>query len=120
MMREGRDLVICDFAEFYHIYDMEGLPLRYVATLASGLGGNSRIISKINGIDTPPPEHLLLTQLIDSVNTLTWAVAGKKDQPPASLMEKLYLHKEESGFDTAKEFEEARRKIIAEVKRHEQ
>ena len=46
MMALDEDALICDFAETYHIYNIYGMPVQYIATLAIGLRDDSRIKSK--------------------------------------------------------------------------
>ena len=116
MIELDSDSLICDFAEYYGIYDITVYPLRYVATLACGLRADSRIVGKIAGVEEQPPVFLLTAQLLDSVNNLTWALSGEKKHRPPSVVEMLFKRKEGKGFDTPAEFEKERARILREVK----
>ena len=50
MIALDEDALICDFAEFYHIYNYYDYPVEYVAILANGLRDNSRIRHKERGL----------------------------------------------------------------------
>ena len=50
MLALDEDAFICDMAQTYHVYDIRSLPLPYLATLASGLGMDSRIRLKAHGL----------------------------------------------------------------------
>ena len=69
--------LICDFAEVYHVYDWRRLPASTAATLAMGLGPDSRIMRKISG--TPVPmDTLLLAMITDCVRILAWRQSGTR------------------------------------------
>ena len=76
MIALDEDALICDMAETYHIYNMEQLPVDYVATLATGLRDNSRIKMKASGIRVDM-QTLLLAHVAD--NTAINVYAKTKD-----------------------------------------
>lgn len=79
MTNEGEDLLICDFAEYYHIYDMHEFPLSRIAVYAIGLRDSSRIKQKINGIKNPI-ETVLTAGIYDYARILCWMqTANAKD-----------------------------------------
>ena len=92
MIGLGEDLLICDFAETYHIYDYKQLPVVYAAILAVGLRDNSRIkmrIAEAKGTF----EEKLLSMIYDTVNVIKYyhtqdAAEGKN--PPEMITPKLF------------------------------
>lgn len=118
-MAADEDALICDFAETYHIYDYQGLPVEYAATLASGLRAGSRIHESVSGISITT-EMALLAQLVDNTRVLIWTKtkdAEKGRNYPKSVLEQM-LKQEKSndgGYQTADEFEAARKRILAGV-----
>lgn len=119
MLRLDRDALLCDFAEYYHIYDFEALPVRTVALLACGLRDESRIKQKINGTSVPV-NTMLLAYAVDRLGILIWQ--RTKDgahgrNKPESIVEMLMNTGKQKitqvdAFDTPEEFEEARTRIL--------
>ena len=71
MIGIGEDLLICDFAETYRIYDYKQLPVPYAAILAVGLRENSRIRMKM--AETKGTfEERMLTMIYDLVNVIRY------------------------------------------------
>ena len=101
--------LICDFAETYHVYDWRSLPLKTAATLAAGLGPNSRIMRKMSGVQWPL-DALLLAMIADSVRVISWQLLDQKARrgktPPKSILEQLIGESPASsgGFDSAEDF----------------
>ena len=50
---EGKDKLICDFAQYYHVLDWRSLPVRLAATLAAGLPPDSRCMMHLAGQKLP-------------------------------------------------------------------
>lgn len=71
MIVEGEDELICDFAEYYHIYDYRQLPVVYCATLAVGLREDSRIVLKLTK-QKGTYEQKLMTLMYDVVNMIRY------------------------------------------------
>ena len=71
MISIGEDLLICDFAETYRIYDYKQLPVTYAATLAVGLRDDSRIKMKISE-SKGTFEDRMLTMIYDIVNVIRY------------------------------------------------
>lgn len=111
MMNVSRESLICDFAETYHIYSFEGLPLTLVATLACGLGANSRIAQKMADSKYRFNE-MLLAAITDRLTILLWAQTedAKKGKKPKLLLDDESA--EVQGFDTADAFERMRNKLL--------
>lgn len=99
----------CDLAETYHVFSWRSLPASTAATLAAGLGPDSRIMQKLSGAPAPV-NTLLLAMIADSLRVLVWqrtkdGARGKN--PPESILEKLYAiqgRTPQVGFDTPEEF----------------
>jgi len=119
MISLDEDALICDLAETYQIYDYKQLPPTRVAVFAYGLKEESRIKMKFSG-QTVPFDRLLLASISDSLNTLIWYQTedGHKGvNRPKSITSLLLGKKEEKDddivtYETGKEFEMARKKLL--------
>ncbi|MCD8207826.1 MAG: hypothetical protein LUD72_07805 [Bacteroidales bacterium] len=82
----------CDLAETYGVMDMRELPVPLLATLASGLGENSRIMMKISGRKVTN-DQLVAAMTADATRQLVWLMTGarakKRTDPPESLVDIL-------------------------------
>lgn len=91
MLATDEDAVICDLAETYGIFDYRSLPICTVATLASGLKGDSRIMQKMSG-QKNTTEQILLAGILDRLSWIAWTKtkdAQKGYNRPASVLEKM-------------------------------
>ena len=102
MIKLDEDALICDFAEFYHIYDYQALSASYAATLASGLRSESRIRTLMSdrkaSIDT-----ILLAGIADRLAVL---LSGSE----AKLISSHFItvkEEPEYGFETGADFDAA-------------
>ena len=118
MVATDETALICDFAETYHILDYKGLPLRLAAALASGLRDGSRIKMAMSGA-TVESDTALLAAAVDRLSLLVWSKtkdAEKGRNKPKSMLAMLLKDdgpKDDlEKFDTAEEFEAARKRII--------
>lgn len=111
----GEDDLICDFAQYYHIYNWRGLPLRTAAALAAGLPAESRCRMRELGLEWPI-HTILLARICDAVELLLWRhtkAAEEGEEPPrgvlAALLGKDTLEKEAQcvGFESAEAFKAA-------------
>lgn len=109
MVNLDEGALICDFAEVYHVLDWRALPVLTAATLAMGLGPNSRIMKKISG--TPADaETLLLAMIADALHVLIWqntkdGVKGRNR--PKSIMQTILgggKDKETESFESIDDF----------------
>ena len=119
MLNVDRTAVVCDIAETYHIFSMEQLPMRMVATLACGLKADSRIMTKMAGVKVSPPLLLLGALIVDELRAIRYGLMGDKKHEPVfvtDIMSEGLPEKELQGFDTVAAYEEARRKIIEKAK----
>ena len=108
-------MLICDFAETYHILNYRGLPLRLAATLACGLGAESRVVQFYSGIK-PANTNILIATVADAVNVLTYAMASDRKKPPARVVDILTGRAEDrAGFATGEDFEKARAALLERI-----
>lgn len=123
MINFDKDSLECDLAETYHIYEMKELPLKKVALFSVGLRNNSRIKTKMMGLNQTF-ETTLLAKITDELSISNWIKAGaKKEQKPNLILPKLLgviekenkENKENVGFDTVEEFEKERKAILESV-----
>lgn len=118
MVATDENALICDFAETYKILDYKGLPLRLAAVLASGLRDESRIKMKLSGSHIDKTTALLAAA-VDRLSMLVWAktkdAENNRNRPKSMLAMLLKTDgpKEDlETFDTAEDFEAARKRII--------
>ena len=117
MIRLNEDALICDFAETYHIFNYRDMSPRLVATLASGLGDNSRI-KRIAGGQPASSEVMLLGGILDALHTLIYKLSDGSTAPPASIIDMLFgganePQKQCMSFDSFEDFEAYRQKLIS-------
>lgn len=110
--------VLCDFAEYYHIYRMEEYPVSYIAILLCGLPSKSRTVMAISG-QTTNTTDMLIAMAVDRLSLLWWSKtqdATKGKNRPKLIMESLSDSKptqnDIQSFDTVEEFERARAMIL--------
>ena len=121
MLSVDEDLLICDLAETYGIYDYRSLPVKTVAALSVGLKDDSRIKMKMAGMKIDF-NTMLLAKICDDLNLLVWIQTkdGQKNRnQPISILAKLLNGDEKSdlvGFESADEFEAEREKLLIELR----
>lgn len=105
----------CDFAETYHVLNWRALPARTAATLAMGLGPDSRIVRKMAGVQTRL-DTMLLAMIADALRILVWQNTedGVKGQnKPEMITDRLAnLDSEPLGFEGADEFRSWRAEML--------
>lgn len=118
MIALDEDALICDFAEFYHIYNIYEYPPIYIAILTIGLRDNSRIKLKLLGLRVDL-EMLLLAHIVDNTAINIWAKtkdAKNNINRPKSFVELLSKKKESKEkareFNSGEDFEKERRRLI--------
>lgn len=118
MVATDEDALVCDFAETYHIYDFWGLPPSLAATLAAGLGPESRIGRKRMGIPVRL-ETLLLSMAVDRLSILAWLNSkdgqdgtNRPDPITPVLIGREKTEREYVVFDDAEAFEAERKRIL--------
>nr|DAX27462.1 MAG TPA: protein of unknown function (DUF5361) [Caudoviricetes sp.] len=109
MLREDKDALICDLAETYGIYSLEGLPISTLATLSFGLRENSRIKMKLSGIKATN-EETLLAMIVDRLSILCWGKTkdGQKGRNKPKMITDILLNgskkDEVKSYDTIDSF----------------
>lgn len=116
MIYLDEEMLICDFAETYHVLDMRGLSPRLAAILALGLSESSRIKLKIAN-KRLSFDQTIATATLDRVNMLLWSKtkdAQRGVNRPQSLLEALENPKERDYkvFDSIEDFEKKRAELI--------
>ena len=104
MLQEDEDSLICDLAEYYHIYDDEKLPPSKVAVFAWGLPNESRIKRKLSN-EPAALDTMLLAAMVDRLSFLVWAKtedATKGKNRPASVLDALSKANNDTGTETEK------------------
>lgn len=121
MIAADESALICDLAETYGIFDYRALPVGLLATLSAGLRENSRIKTKLAGTKVQP-ELLLLAAAVDRLSLLVWSKTTDAENGtniPKSIVDILNGDTAPESdivtFETAEEFEAARKEIIGEV-----
>lgn len=124
MINVDEEALICDLAETYQIYDYKQLPLTTAAVFSCGLRSDSRIKMRLSGQEVSP-ETLLLAGVSDKLSYLLWLKTkdGQKGRnKPDSILESLTKTKDiskkknEIVFDSGKEFEREREKLLQGIK----
>lgn len=106
------DELLCDFAEVYHIYDLNAFSVEYLGILARGLRANSRVMMKLNG-DKIDIKDTLLSLIVDNLQTLVWFKTsdGQHNRNrPASIYKQLTGNEpqeEYAEFKTGEDFKKA-------------
>ena len=116
MLAMDKNALICDLAETYGIFDYKRVPGRLLGILVAGLGENTRIGKKVNGVRGTVTE-VLLAQILDGVRFLCWAQTedGRKGKHrPQSVASEFFVSedKEKPKAMTIDSFEKIREKII--------
>lgn len=112
-----KEALICDFAETYHIYNYEALPLDLVGVLCFGLRENSRIKMGMNNKNVNT-DTLLLAAIADRLSILCWKDTkdGMKGRnKPDMILDALLNEKKECEFrifESIEDFERARKEIL--------
>ena len=116
MVRLNEDALICDLAETYHIFDYRSMPPRLVATLAAGLGDNSRI-KRLAGDQPASSEVMLLGGILDALHAIMYKLSDGSSEPPMSIIDLMFgkengPQKQCMSFESYDDFEAYRNKFI--------
>ena len=118
MVRLDEDALICDLAETYHIFDYRSMSPQLVATLAAGLGDDSRI-KRLAGGQPASSEVMLLGGILDALHTLIYKLSDGSTAPPISIIDLMFgrdgePQKQCMSFDSYEDFEAYRKQLIKE------
>lgn len=112
-----KDALICDFAQYYHIYDIFALDLKTAATLACGLPAESRTVMQITGQKFSMADTLMIAML-DTLRSIEYSYVSvhskRKVQKPQPLSQMLN-QKDDNDiaiFNSAEEFEAERNRLL--------
>lgn len=116
MIAIDENALICDLAETYNIYDYKRVPGRLLGILAAGLGENTRIGKKVNGVKGTVTD-VLLAQILDGVRFLCWAQTedGRKGKHrPKSVASEFFVSEDKNKAKSMSidDFEKIRKKIV--------
>ncbi|MBP2057015.1 hypothetical protein J2Z60_000177 [Lactobacillus colini] len=118
MLNLDRDALECDFAETYHLYNIEELGLRKLSIYAYGLPENSRIKQKISG-EKVSTDTYLLAMAVDSLQLLVWSKTKDAQHGinrPKSIAKAFISTKNDNRtYKSGQEFEQARAAILREI-----
>lgn len=78
-MASHKEEMICDLAEYYHIYDYRSVPCRLLGTLVAGLRAESRIGMIREGIKASPETMMLI--MIHDILMREFSAKGKEPEP---------------------------------------
>lgn len=110
------DDLICDFAEYYRVYDYRALPADYAATLCAGLREPSRVMMRLAGAKISLREALF-ARMLDELAFISWTKTkdGQKNRNrPKSVLASLTTEKvvEHESFTSAEDFNAEWERII--------
>lgn len=117
----NEDELICDMAEYYHIYDYKNKPVSLIATLSAGLPEDSRSMKKISGQKVSKTE-LMLACIYDLFSAYIYSMTkdAKYGRNKPSSIAKQWLGLEEEtkkkekvkSYATSNDFERAKAQIL--------
>ena len=91
MISLDEDALICDLAETYSVLEYRSLPLKLVATLSAGLRDDSRIKTKIMGLNCSQ-DRILLAHIADRIELFRYGFtedAKTNKNPPSLIVDSL-------------------------------
>lgn len=88
VIANSEDQLICDFAQYYHIFDYKELQPSLAATLAMGLPEESRTKKKLTGVNVTL-DQMLLALILDDFNFFLWSRRRKKGPKPKQVYKML-------------------------------
>ena len=116
------DALFCDFAQFYHVFDLRQMSLEQQAVLACGLPEESRTMRAMSGrlVST---NTLLLAGILDQLRISAYnrtKAAKKQQNRPKLIMPALLTTKKEEdevvAFDSGEDFKRERDRLLKGIK----
>lgn len=86
MRASDTDALICDFAQYYHIYDFQALELKQAAVLACGLPEESRIMRIMKG-QKYGNEEMIMLAILDTLRAIEYAYVKAHCKDDADIPE---------------------------------
>lgn len=121
MLDTDEDALLCDFAQYYNIYDIEELGLIKLSIFAWGLPADSRS-KKLMSKQKVSLDTYLQAQAVDALNMLVWSKTKdgqhNRNRPKSiaqSLLPQQKADDNHQNFASGKEFEKTRKQIVKEV-----
>lgn len=117
MVATDEDSLICDLAQFYHVFDYKSMTVELVATLSAGLPEDSRIMRKLSKRNISKSE-LMLAAIYDDLNAYLYSMTSNAKHGinrPASIVDKwlnITEQKENMAFDSVNSYEKAKQRIL--------
>jgi len=108
VISDCEDLMICDLAETYGIFNYQGYSPVLVGTLVFGLPDESRIKRRITKSNLTV-NQILLAKIADELAFQSWAQtkdAQKGKNRPKSILQALLGEPKQQEYDTFETFEE--------------
>lgn len=115
MLHTDRDVLLCDLAETYHIYDLGGLPLLTLAALSVGLRDDSRIKMLMLGRAYISPQ-LLQAEIADRLGLIIYALTSKQGDPLPDLYSDIMMSDPARDKEKNQEYVTVRDSILAEAR----
>ena len=117
MVATDEDSLICDLAQYYHVFDYKSMTVELVATLSAGLPEDSRIMRKLSKRNISKSE-LMLAAIYDDLNAYLYSMTSNAKHGinrPASIVDKwlnITEQKENMAFDSVNSYEKAKQRIL--------
>ena len=117
MIATDEDSLICDLAQFYHVFDYKSMTVELVATLSAGLPEDSRIMRKLSKRNISKSE-LMLAAIYDDLNAYLYSMTSNAKHGinrPASIVDKwlnITEQRENMAFDSVNSYEKAKQRIL--------
>lgn len=117
MIATDEDSLICDLAQYYHVFDYRSMTVELIATLSAGLPEDSRIMRKISKRNISKSE-LMLAAIYDDLNAYLYSMTSNAKHGinrPASIVDRwlnITEQKETMAFDSVNSYEKAKQRIL--------
>ena len=125
LLAHYHDAIICDLAEYYHIYNYEEFNPLYISTLVEGLGGYSRLKRELTGYKYTE-QDFIQAKIADLLSLLLWSKTkdGQNNRNRPEMIVDRMINKEKEVkqdfahdvFDSKEDFLKAREEILKKYK----
>ena len=117
MIATDEDSLICDLAQYYHVFDYRSMTVEFVVTLSAGLPEDSRIMRKLSKRNISKSE-LMLAAIYDDLNAYLYSMTSNAKHGinrPASIVDRwlnITDQQENMAFDSVNSYEKAKHRIL--------